>query len=267
MPPTVLHADNPAQVSSRSVIDADLGVGNRRLLVTSGIAITDWQIDSDQVHLGEIQVMLKVYARSIERASPFVGLASISNDESSFAFAVDGASVGVEPDTGELFLHAYIAVMGEWSGLNRISYQVVATVVRVGSFIEGTISWPTSLFHPPSDDPATVAPSISVVANRHELIPHGQSGEIFGPAQIEKLTPKLAGAIQSLSVSRTQCKAKYRIDNPPLGMPLKVTLTLGGDIPADTYWAQTTWPQVFTLTPTNPSERADFQLGSTIVVK
>jgi hypothetical protein len=269
MAPLILHADNPDQVSSRTEIDADLGVGNRRLLVCSGIAIVDWRIDTDEVTPGEFQVMLKVFARSVEKASPFVGLASISNDETGFVFAVNMATVGVEPSTGELFLHAHTALMGEWSALNRVGYQVVATVVRVGAFIEGTISWPVSLYRPESEDTAPISGSIGVVANRHELIPNPVVGEqIFGPAQLEKLTPMTAGVIHSLTVEDRECKARYRIDNPPLGVPLKVTLTVSpqGVIPANTYWSQTSWPQVFTLSPTNPSEQVDFALGSSIVV-
>jgi hypothetical protein len=261
----VLHAQNPNEVASATVLDADLGVGNRHLLVMSGIAIYDWVIDTDEIARGEVRVKLGVYARELEQASPFVGLASISNDETEFGFAVDQAEVQLDQDTGELSLYARTAVYGEWSGFNRFAYQVVATVVRVGSFIDGTIVWPTSLMRPPSNDPATVAPHLSVVANKHEVAP--ASGGLFGPT--EKLTPITAGLIHSLSVGRTECKAEYRIDNPPMAMPLKVTLGVGPGFapnpPAPVVWGQTSGPQVFTLHPNYPSETVDFSIGTLFI--
>ena len=99
-----------------------------------------------------------------------------------------------------------------------------------------------------------------------------QGPQSFGAAKVEKLTPKFPGVIHALSIGRTECKAKYRIDNPAMGMPLRVTLTVltspsGGVFPAQTYSAQTSWPQVFTLSPATPSETVDFALGTTITVR
>ena len=50
------------------MIDADLGVGNRHLVVMSGIAIYNWTIDTDELTPGEVRVKLGVYARELERA-------------------------------------------------------------------------------------------------------------------------------------------------------------------------------------------------------
>jgi hypothetical protein len=260
----VLDARDPQQVASATVLDADLGVGNRHLLVMSGIAIYGWTIDTDETAHGEARVLLGVYARELEQATPFVGLASISNDETAFVFATDSARVDLNPETGELSLYLRTAVMGEWSGFNRFAYQVVATVVRVGSSISGTITWPKTLMKPPSNDPATVAPHLTVVANRHELTP--PSG-LFGP--MDKLTPLVPGAILSVSVGRSECQATYRIDNPPMAMPLKVTLGVGSGfapVAAGTVVAgQTSGPDVFTLSPFSPSETIDFAIGQIIV--
>ena len=70
----VLDARNPLQVSSARVVDADLGVHDRHLLVISGIAIVNWTIDTDETQTQEIKVRLAVYGRELEQASPFVGL-------------------------------------------------------------------------------------------------------------------------------------------------------------------------------------------------
>jgi hypothetical protein len=260
----LLDARDPAQVSSHRVLDADLGVGNRHLLVISGIAIYDWKIDTDETAIGEVRVLLATHARELEQASPFVGLASISNDESEFVFATDLARVDIDPATGELSLYVHTALMGESSQLGRFSYQVVATVVRIGSSISGKISWPTSLMKPNSNDPSLVAPHLSVVANKHET----KSGSgIF--ASTETLTPLLPGAILSLNVGEIDSEATYRIDSPPMAMPLKVTVDVraefanqsGGPIVA----GQVSGPQVFTLTPYHPNEVIDFRIGQIVV--
>jgi len=46
--------------------------------------------------------------------------------------------VELDPASGELILVVNTALMGEWSALNRFSYQVVVTVVRVGAAITGS---------------------------------------------------------------------------------------------------------------------------------
>jgi hypothetical protein len=122
-----VRARDPSQVASATILDADLGVGNRHLLVMSGVAIYMWRIHTDEIARGEVRVKPGVYARDLERASPFVGLASIANDESEFVFATDYPRVDLNPDTGELSLYVQTALQGEWSGFNRFAYQVVAS--------------------------------------------------------------------------------------------------------------------------------------------
>jgi hypothetical protein len=254
----VLDVRNSDQVSSPTVLDADLGVGDRHLLVMSGIAIYDWEIDTDQTAMGEARVLLGVYARDLEQATPFVGLASIANDGSEYVFATDSARVDLNPDTGELSLYLRTALMGDSSYFYRISYQVVATVVRIGAYVDGTISWPTSLRRPASDDPSLVAPLLTVVANHREMTP---GDAFFRP--MEKLTPVSPGQIESLSVGDDRCEAKYRIDNPPMAMPLKVTVAISPDFaPGDVVAGRVSGPDVFTLSPSQPSTTVDFAVSA-----
>jgi hypothetical protein len=260
----VLDARDSNQVASATVIDADLGTGNRHLLVMSGIAIYNWTIDTDELAGGEVRVMLGTYARELEKASPFVGLASIANDESEFTFATDEARVDLDPSTGELSLYVRTALQGEWSGFNRFAYQVVATIVRTGTFIEGTITWPTSLLRPESNDPATVAPHLAILANQHELI---STEGAFGP--FEKLAPIAPGAVHALNVAGDQCEATYRIDNPPMAMPLKVTVNVRHSFAPAAVGAvvagRVAGPDVFTLSPSQPSEKADFGISQIVI--
>ena len=254
----VLDARDPNQVSSATVLDADLGVDNRHLLVLSGIAISGWEIDSDETALRGLRVRLATYARDLEQASPYVGLASIANDESEFVFAADSARVDLDADTGELSLYMHTALMGQTSSLNRIAYQVVATVVRVGVSISGSITWPTSLMRPASNDPSIVAPHFMVVANHREMTP---GDGLWAP--MEKLTPIVPGAILSVKVGRTECTATYRIDNPPMALPLKVTATVDPSFAPghNVVPRRTAGPDIFTLSPFHTSETVDFAVA------
>jgi hypothetical protein len=259
-----LDVRDPNQVVSVSQIDADLGVAGRRLLVLSGIALTDWKLDSDELHRGETLVRLGVYARNLEQWSTFVGLASIGNDETSFVFATDTARVELDPNSGELLLFINTALMGEWSYLGRVSYQVVATVVRVSPHIAGTITWPKSLFTPPSRDASTVAGELTVLANRYERVtpPDGFA--------YDKLTPVMPGQIVRLDIGVVDCVAHYRIDNPPMALPLKVTVDAGrafrSNAPGSVVVGQTAGPNVFTLTGGAPSvDGLDFAVGVLVI--
>jgi hypothetical protein len=258
-----LHANLSNEVSSERHIEADIG-GNRRLLVMSGIAILDWRLDTGDPQSRSVRVWLNEYARELEHATPFVGLASIANGESEFDFSVIEPSVGVDPNSGELYLDVVTVVFGEWSAFYRFSYQVVALVAHVGTTIEGTITWPQSLMTPPSTDPATVAPDLIVVANRHEL----SSGD--GPWAIaEHLTPLVPGTLESLTIQDDTCQAHYRIENPPMAVPLKVTVSVQPGFAqspgAPVLAARISGPDVFTLSPYETSETVDFAISAIFV--
>ena len=124
--PLDLDAANPSHVAGHSVLDVDLGVGGRRLVVISGIALPDWRIDSDELHRAESRLNLRVQADNLEQSTIQVGLASIGNDDTAWIFATDQARLETLP-TGDLVLVTNLAVMGEPSGLARYSYQVVLT--------------------------------------------------------------------------------------------------------------------------------------------
>jgi hypothetical protein len=246
----VLDVRDTKQVESVSFIEADLGVFNRRLLVLSGIALTDWKYNSDQTFPGMTQVRLGVFASNLEQWSAFVGLASIGNDDSSFVFAVDTATVLLDPTTGEMLLNVNTALMGSWSYLGRFSYQVVATVVQVTAHIGGTITWPKSLFTPQSLDPALVVDAFVIRANRYENIP--PSANSFG---FEKLTPLAPGQIYRVQAHGANFVADYRIDNPQLAIDLKVTVDAGNSLrqAGNVVVGQVAGPTVFKLTGSAPS--------------
>ena len=247
----ILKVTDPNEVASASKIVADLGFGGRRLFVMSGIALTNWKLDSDELSRGQTQVRLDVFASNLEQWSAFVGLASISNDDTEFVFATDTARVEVDPATGELLLFFDTALLGEWSYLGRVSYQVVVTAVTVTPHIAGTITWPKSLFTPHRRDVSSVAGQLIVLANRYEQI------KPIGGWPYDKLTPVMPGQITRLDIEERNCVAHYRIDNPPMAAQLKVTVSVGSAFnappPSSVSAGQVSGPLIFTLTGSSPS--------------
>ncbi len=215
--------NDPSRVASPLVIDTDLGIGGRRLIVASGIARPEWEIDTDEITRGRDTVHLHIPADRVEQATVHIGLASIANDDSEYAFAVDEASLSIDP-AGELALTVNTAVMGETSSLNRFSYQVVAVVARDVAEISGRITWPTRLFTPASTHPFAVADNVAVALNTRDVRP---AGGPFG-GEIETLVPIAAGEITAVSIADSTATARYRIVNPKKGVPLRVTVGLTG---------------------------------------
>ena len=263
-PMQTLDVRYPDQVGSVGQIDADLGVGGRRLLVLSGIAMTEWDLDSDEVHRNTTVVRLGVYARDLEQWSAFVALASIANDETGFVFATDTAEVGLDAESGEMLLTIHTALQGEESSLHRISYQVVATIVRISPHIAGKIRWPSALFLPSSEDVGLAAPEFSIMANRYERVAGG------GPFPVDKLTPLTPGQVVRMDIQGEWCEALYRIDNPAMATDLQVTVAAGSAFRAGAGGAigvgQVNGPRIFKLTGSAPSrDDIDFVVSHLVV--
>lgn len=218
---------NRGQLVSHEVIRADLGVFGRELVVISGIAQLDWRIDdSDSKHDEQCTVRLRERVDNIENVTVHVGLASIANDDTEFVFAVDAASVRVD-EAGELVLDAQLALLGDWSVLARFSYQVVAVTRRVDAQISGTITWDIDQFVPATLDPAGVSGVFTIVAHQRE-VQHikGKPGEF--DRTVETLTPVTPGEVVSVTSDGSTVQARYRITEPPKGVPLKVIVRQRG---------------------------------------
>jgi hypothetical protein len=202
------------------------------------------QADAGAVRRFEVGVVLALDVRLEHRVSEFV-------------FAADLARVDLDENTGEIRLWIHTALQGEESHFQWIAYQVVATYVRVGTSIEGTIRWPTSLMSPASHFPSAVEPHFKIFANHREMS--------AGTSELqpwEVLTPVVQGHVERLSVASGECTAHYRIENPPMAMPLKVTVTVDSAFASRTVVAErSTGPEIFTLSPMHPSEVVDFMLA------
>ena len=260
-----LSVNVPGQVKSATKVEAKLPDG-RTLLVLSGMAVTNWEVnDSSQVHIGETDVRLGVYGSRLDQWSVFLGLSNFGNgseDNSPFVFAADSANVRREDALGgELVLNFKPALMGDYSALLQVSYQVVATLVSITPRIAGTITWPRPYFVPPTEDVAGVADQLEVVAN-HYVHPPGE----LAPT----LTPVARGQIVRLDAQPNNYVAHYLIENPPLTQQLQVMAFIGPKFtiaqPGRRNATQVTLPLVFTLTGAAPTiDGVNFVVDETVI--
>ncbi|WP_396928741.1 hypothetical protein [Mycolicibacterium sp.] len=210
-----LDVMTPGNVAGHSVLRADLAIGGRQLVVISGIACPGWKVDDDdEAQRQECRVLLREPADDLETATVHVGLASIGNDDTAWVFATDMARVEVDPTTEELVLVVNLALMGDVSTLNRFSYQVVLTTVKVVAEISGTISWPKVFFAPSAPGPSGVSGVFTIQAN----VRHSTGLEPVTPGQVVDVTVDDGG----------DCHARYRITEPPKNKDLLVTVAQRG---------------------------------------
>jgi hypothetical protein len=221
--------NDPTQVSSPTVIEADLGVGGRFLVVASGIMIADWEVDTDDILHGDDLLHLHIPADHIDGVTIHVGLASIANDDTGYVFAVDAATAEVDETTGELNIRFATAVMGETSSLNRYSYQLVASVRRDVAEVSGVVSWDRAFLDPGSALPSSVAPHLSIQLNTRTVVHHAPAGG-FASDEVT-LVPIAAGDVTAVTIDDGTVRAAYRVLNPPKGHELEVTVGLIGFTP------------------------------------
>ncbi len=159
--PLYADKDHPQDVSSPKMLDIFLGTPLHHLLIYTGIAIPEWESQSNvdneqvQVHLGRpigndgnpFNVTQLVHYTAT------VGLASIENEDSDFVFATEDVGVSLTPG-GELVLVSNIAVQGEPSQLHRFSYQVNAIIDVDEPLISGIIFWSATLASPSGENAA-----------------------------------------------------------------------------------------------------------------
>ncbi|GAA3625638.1 hypothetical protein GCM10022223_48510 [Kineosporia mesophila] len=236
------------QVTGHMVLRADLGVLGRQLVVLSGIANPGWEVDGDEVQRDVCRVLLRETAEQLEQATVHVGLSSVANEDTSFVFATDQATLETGPD-GLLVLVTNLAVQGEPSTLQGFSYQVVLTKRVVTTEISGTISWPTAWLRPPSPTPAGISGVFTILANlRTTTTGPGPFG-----GEIEHLVPVTPGEILSVTIAGDTCHAIYRITEPPKNAELRVMVTQNG-LPGTVLMASTVaGSDIFTLTPVFPT--------------
>ena len=263
-----LDVHNPNQVSSWKEIDVLLADPTRRMRIISGIAIPEFQVDDDDdashdeciVHLGAI-------LPDFIQATCQVGLASITNDESAYTFALDDAWVDLDPSNGEVLLHVNLTAKGDESSLSRFGFQVVVLYGNRVTGVYGRIYW--------SSDLLDASPRAFVAAGTHTApikVPSlvevhakiagpsapGGGGGFGGLAEIDIGFVTPTGSIQS---EGSDCWVAYACDHLPLGVSIRLagekeSPRFGGNLDFVTILG----PNPVFLTPSHLSERVDFRI-------
>jgi hypothetical protein len=227
----------------------------------SGIAVPAWEInDDDKIYRELCEVHLGVNLPDFIQATCEVGLASVSNGESSFLFALDESWVDWNPTSGELVLWVRLALNGEKSGLSRFGFQIVALSGTRITGVSGHIRWSRSVSDASQiTDGSQLA---SVTANLIETVTPDQGFPFV------KLSP-LAGNAEVGEVHRDgdEFSVPYAFEHLPLGAPLRLTVNLSAmHFTQDCVVGQISGPNPVLLTPTHVSESGvDFRVTRNVV--
>ncbi len=235
--------------------------------IISGIAIPELQVDDeDDANHDECIVHTGAILPDFINATCQVGLASISNDDSGYTFAVDDAWVDVDPANGEVLLHANLSARGDASSLSRFGFQIVVLYGNRVTGVFGRIYWSADLFDP---TPRVFSKAgvhfhpvqVSTLVEVHAKVPvPGTGGDgTFGTStemDIGFVTP--TGSIQQ---EGSDFWVAYSFDHLPLGVSIRLagekeSPHFGGNVDFVTILG----PNPVFLTPSHLSERVDFRI-------
>ena len=217
-----LDSNIDGQVSGARVIEADLGQANRKMMIFSGIAIPQWEInDDDHTYHETATVNLRRTVLAVEQATISIGLASIGNDDTAFLFAADSAALDIDKNSQELLLNVNMALEGESTSLARFGYQVVTIVTTQTTGISGTIRWTSGVFDASNATPGQVAQMFQVTANHVErIIP--PTGFAY-----DKYTPVAFGVTTGFSKDTDGFAVPYEIPGAPYNQSLVIVVNVG----------------------------------------
>jgi hypothetical protein len=154
------------------------------------------------------------------RSTSKVDIATISNSDSEFIFAVDRNTVEIDSVTGIITLVTDIGVQGTDSTFQRFTYHVQVLSDPVDTFVAGTIRWRESL----------ATPSAGALAGKHIFgvnagiftTPAGGAPHLnIASSGTTRGTPVLAGGFWVVA---------YQIDNVPLGPSYSIVPGLLGEL-------------------------------------
>jgi hypothetical protein len=261
-----LDVNDPSTVACHSEISIDFGTPNRKTLICSGIAITEWSVHDDGTIYRETAVLnLRQTVLAVEQYTIAVGLASIGNGKTNFQFATDATNLQIDPDSGYLMLGVDMALMGDPSALDRISYQVVAVVTTQTTGISGTIRWSKGLFDASSLSATAVAQLFQISAGTSTpFVPPPGVDEFGSPTY----TPRAYGLTTALSSDANDFILPYNIPGAPYDADLIVVVSPGASFNTghQNTVTQTAGPTTIFLTISQPGvSGVDFRVAAATV--
>jgi hypothetical protein len=190
----------PIGVVSPSNISFFTGNPPQQMQIFSGVAVFEFTSDHSVIHVTYEIILGFVRSRSIQFTAK-ADLASISNTDSEFIFAVDTTNVTLNEATGEIRLVVNIGVQGNKSTLLRFSYHVQVLSDIVDTLISGTIRWQENIATPHE-------PIFNVVVGTFLTPPGG----------VPHMQPVASGTSEGNAIRAGGFwSVAYHVDNVPLG--------------------------------------------------
>jgi hypothetical protein len=204
-------SDPPVGVVSPSTIAFFVGNPPQQMQIFSGVAIVDFDSDGPTNHTTVEIILGYVRSRNI-RYTAKADLASISNEDSEFIFAVDSVNVVNDERTGEIRLFVDLGVQGDKSTLLRFSYHVQVLSDFIDTLIAGTIRWRENLGSPSLGADAG-QPIFDVFVGTYTTAPGGTPQPHWVISGTSRGLTVRAGGFWSVA---------YAVDNVPLGTAFSV---------------------------------------------
>jgi hypothetical protein len=254
--PIELSRINKDHVTSWQHIETPLVDPSQRMHIMSGIAVPRWEVnDDDKIYRDLCIVSLGVTIPDFIQAACQVGLASVSNGESSFLFALDDSWAEPDQDTGELKLKVNLAVNGEKSSLARFGFQIVVLGGNRITGVSGHVRWLRDIF-----DPGTLTDGRNLLLVNAFILETINPG-IPGSFAFDKLTPIGSTIPGEIHLDGDDFSVPYAFEHLPLGVNMRFTVTLSQAFASNCSAGQISGPNPVKLTPTHLSETGvDFRV-------
>jgi hypothetical protein len=199
-------------------------VGNppRQMQIFTGVALCNKESDGRTEH-EEVIVRLGAMTTDFFEFTAKADLASITNDDSEFIFAVDESWVISNKVTKELELHVMVGVQGNISEILRFSYHVQVLSDPLDTMLAGSIRWRETLGDP------TIAALSGTVSMFHvdigsDVQDPGPTGPLGGATHFQVIR---SGFSVGIPVRADGFWAiAYQIHDVPLGPSFAVRPTL-----------------------------------------
>lgn len=227
MPPIRLDAGSkpPIGVDTPHSLSMYVGDPPRQLQIFTGVAVPEWRSVDDDLNREEVWVRLGATTTDQFGWTAQAALASISNEDTDFVFALDGAFVDTDTEAGDgvLRLRVPIAAQGDPSILHRFSYNVQVLSDPVRAKITGVITWSQEWGGPTFAVTGKGAPMFRVAVGQTASLPPTP-----GSFPQTKFVEQTAGYSSPPVAAGGLWAAAYEIDDVPLGQLWEVRPSLLG---------------------------------------
>lgn len=217
------------------------------MVICAGIAIPEihWDDDSNTRH-DDVWVHLGVTATGLVDWTGHAGLASVTEDDSAFLFAVD--TLDLQLPNEELILVARTALQGSSSAVSRFGYHITAIIEAKATAIRGEVRWAKDLNSSGADNLVAVSANYQVPATDP-----GPSADPSMPSfgTSPQYIPFAWASLESPVDQGNDFVVRYGLTAMPYGVPIYVEADITPAFGSG-YVQQTSGPRPVVLTNTVP---------------